>query len=716
MLTIKKIVTGRTSNLWQGKSRSQGMVEFAVALPILLMLLFAIIDFSLLFSAWLLIQNIARQAVRYAVTGQFDPANCPMGGCLTQADEDEARLLTIYDEALSYTSGLLVEGVAGFDPIAQDEIGYLKITVCTGAPYVTILPLMGSTQYGECNPTEHAGTPGNPVIVMVDFNHPYLTPFLNEIWPWVHLASYHSGIVEQFRVSRLVNVPPNLLFPTDTPLPPTSTFTPSNTPTVTDTPTSTPTLRPIYVEIIWPDVDGRQIVTLDETGFEAIAWDPEVGTNNGDGIDHLVFSFSGPGIIPGSDEYTFDYCAFNGDGPCDLMDPGVFNSLPNSNLFNTTNDYYMTVTAYAPDGRESTVVRRFKIMKPATATPTETFTLTPTETPTSTYTTTITRTPSLTRTPSRTPTWACSQFFFSTGWTQTTSSSRPRLNITLRNSSAHDTYIQSITFAWNYYDSVNPPQYVTQWAFDGVVISGADILSSPLSWTLPGLPGTSHALNHGESDQFSFYYGVIDPAWPGIAPTNTFGLSVTLGNGCVVTIAAGPGPTPTITRTATITYTPSDTFTITRTPTITNTPTITLTRTASRTSTSTSSRTSTYTRTNTVPTPTYTLTFTRTNTVPTPTFTHTFTRTNTVPTPTFTYTATVPTPTNTRTFTLTFTRTNTVPTPTSTGTGTETSTPTRTYTRTFTRTPTGATSTSTPSQTFTPSRTPTPSKTICTDC
>ena len=63
--------------LLAGRGRSQGVVEFALAAPILLMLLFAIIDFSLLFSAWLLIQNISRQAVRYAVTGQYDSGYCP---------------------------------------------------------------------------------------------------------------------------------------------------------------------------------------------------------------------------------------------------------------------------------------------------------------------------------------------------------------------------------------------------------------------------------------------------------------------------------------------------------------------------------------------------------------------------------------------------------------------------------------------------------------
>ena len=70
-------VSGKGKRFWKGAGRSQGVVEFALAAPILLMLLFAIIDFSLLFSAWLLIQNVSRQALRYGITGQFNPAYCP---------------------------------------------------------------------------------------------------------------------------------------------------------------------------------------------------------------------------------------------------------------------------------------------------------------------------------------------------------------------------------------------------------------------------------------------------------------------------------------------------------------------------------------------------------------------------------------------------------------------------------------------------------------
>jgi hypothetical protein len=554
------------------------MVEFAIALPILLMLLFAIIDFSLLFSAWLLIQNMARQAVRYAVTGQYDPANCPVGGCLTQAQEDAARLQTIYDEANHYQAGLFVE-----DGAAQDESGFLKITVCTGAPYVSILPRMGSDQYGDCLPNEFPGEPGHVVVVMVDFNHPYLTPFLNEVWPWTHLASFHEGIIEQFRVSRLVNLPPDILVPTNTPLPATATFTPSLTYTVTETPSVTPTYEPLFVEIILPAADGDLIVTIDETPFEAIAWDPEVGTNNGDGIDHLTFSFSGPGIIPGSIEGFPAYCAFSGNGPCELMDPVLFASLPNSNLFNTTNDYYMTVTATSPDGRETTVVRRFKIMKPNT--PTSTFTNTRTFTPTvPTSTRTFTRTFTNTvPTPTR---------------TYTSTNTVPTPTRTFTNT------VPTRTFT----NTVPTRTRTATRTFTNTVPTRTFTATRTFTNTVPTRTFTNTVPTSTRTATRTFTNTV---------PTSTFTVTNTRTN----TV-----PTPTSTRTYTRTNTvptPTFTFTFTRTNTV-PTPTHTFTATVP-------TRTFTRTFTNTVPTPTFTFTFTFTNTrTNTATYTNTATRTFTL--------------------------------------------------------------------------------------
>ena len=51
--------------------KGQTLAEFALTLPILLLLLFGIVEFGRLFQSWVTLQNAARTAVRYASTGQY---------------------------------------------------------------------------------------------------------------------------------------------------------------------------------------------------------------------------------------------------------------------------------------------------------------------------------------------------------------------------------------------------------------------------------------------------------------------------------------------------------------------------------------------------------------------------------------------------------------------------------------------------------------------
>lgn len=54
------------------RRKGQTLAEFAITLPILLILLFGIIEFGRIFQAWVTLQNAARTAVRYATTGSYD--------------------------------------------------------------------------------------------------------------------------------------------------------------------------------------------------------------------------------------------------------------------------------------------------------------------------------------------------------------------------------------------------------------------------------------------------------------------------------------------------------------------------------------------------------------------------------------------------------------------------------------------------------------------
>src|SRR5690606_38924815 len=90
----------------------------------------------------------------------------------------------------------------------------------------------------------HAGTPGNRVMVAVDYNFTFIVMDIFGFQPnMIHLASYREGIVEQFRAARAINTPLPLNIPTvPTPIPPSPTITPTFTATLT--PTITPSYTP----------------------------------------------------------------------------------------------------------------------------------------------------------------------------------------------------------------------------------------------------------------------------------------------------------------------------------------------------------------------------------------------------------------------------------------------------------------------------------------
>ena len=53
-------------------NEGQALVEFALIIVLLLFVLFLIIESGRMFQGWLTVQNSARAAGRYALTGQFD--------------------------------------------------------------------------------------------------------------------------------------------------------------------------------------------------------------------------------------------------------------------------------------------------------------------------------------------------------------------------------------------------------------------------------------------------------------------------------------------------------------------------------------------------------------------------------------------------------------------------------------------------------------------
>ena len=135
------MLTRKRSTRARGRGeRGQSLVEFALLLPIFLILLFAIVDFGLGLNAWITITNSAREGARVGAVGADAAA-------ITQKVQD--------------TSGAL-------------ELDKLTVTV-----------------------TNAQGQPGGSVVVVVDYQYDLITPLSalmefvsgNTIGPTLNLSS-----------------------------------------------------------------------------------------------------------------------------------------------------------------------------------------------------------------------------------------------------------------------------------------------------------------------------------------------------------------------------------------------------------------------------------------------------------------------------------------------------------------------------------------------
>jgi hypothetical protein len=295
----KKYIKANNPATFPAKKSGQGLVEFAIALPVLLLLIFGIIEFGRLVFSWLAVQNSARFAMRYAVTGDYDESYCDdaataLGSPFSEADiyngdvadckvpndypvpddfvgniddieaalVDWARLPSIQDAARAGGAGLWVDsGILGNymtflgshseDDLGEpDKRGYFHVTVCSrrdlNPPYTFdeynhAIPLCKMTI--DDSLMDNAGIPGERVIVVISYRHNMLLPFISTIWPDVPLDGRREGIVEHFRNRRISNTvggfTPAATWTNTVAVPHTATHTQT---LLISSPTSTPTI------------------------------------------------------------------------------------------------------------------------------------------------------------------------------------------------------------------------------------------------------------------------------------------------------------------------------------------------------------------------------------------------------------------------------------------------------------------------------------------
>lgn len=228
--------------------RGQGLTEFAIVLPVLLATMFLVVETGRIFQAYVTVQNAAREAARYAVTGQ--------GG--------EDRVTNIKQAA----KDILGAGL----PLMED---FRCPNYCCGNPDDPTDPNLSLPEFycirvWSATGYDNAGSPGERVQVEVSYNASIITPILSAAVGGVPVRGRIEMINEPFGPTAFGQagvVPPTLSVP--------------------DTPT--PTNTPVPIAISEPLYPGDPIVAgHGDPGFDPLVqiWDwtdPETRTLIGTG-------------------------------------------------------------------------------------------------------------------------------------------------------------------------------------------------------------------------------------------------------------------------------------------------------------------------------------------------------------------------------------------------------------------------------------------------
>ncbi len=137
----------------------------------------------------------------------------------------------------------------------------------------------------------------------------------------------------------------------------------------------------LALSITVPPTDGTILTTQDDTRFQAMAYDPAVGTNDGDGIQGVEFEIrdSADTLLYSAADTMHAYCAFGGDGPCNVAPGPVTSASPGT--------YTLRARAQSTGGTWTDwVVRTFVIGDSPTPAPTDTPVATATDVPVPTAT------------------------------------------------------------------------------------------------------------------------------------------------------------------------------------------------------------------------------------------------------------------------------------------------------------------------------------------
>jgi len=159
------------------EEKGQALVEFALILIVLFSFLFIIVESGRLFQSWVTVQNAARAAGRYALTGKFET------DCLNDVPACPAskmRVVSIKNVSRDAASGISIDPVAAFN----EENHFITVVASQNDTGIWVPDVAGGT--------------GEATRVTVIYNMPIVAPLFRPIAKYVQLMGQVEVITENY--------------------------------------------------------------------------------------------------------------------------------------------------------------------------------------------------------------------------------------------------------------------------------------------------------------------------------------------------------------------------------------------------------------------------------------------------------------------------------------------------------------------------------------
>lgn len=160
------------------RRKGQGLVEFALVMPILTLLLMGVIDFGWIIFNYTQLYNGLREGLRYGTVASFDPAKPQYYNC------DGIR------QSITTTA-----------PMAGIKNSNITVAYDTGDKTVSVGTCPSGTSGFVPSPLNRPLQNGDRIVVTIDINVKFLTPLIDRFAPGgVHMyfkaarSLYPSGV------------------------------------------------------------------------------------------------------------------------------------------------------------------------------------------------------------------------------------------------------------------------------------------------------------------------------------------------------------------------------------------------------------------------------------------------------------------------------------------------------------------------------------------